>query len=100
MAKVISFGKLTVTTAGTPIVLTATATPCYQVVYVPIGGQPKIIPMAGGAALAELLAPAAGPIVPFVIDSDEGDGDPFDASLFGADAGTSGGQFYAFALQH
>lgn len=102
--KIVSFGKLTVATPGTPVQVTASPTPVVAMVFCSVGGAGKvyvglanIVGATGAGVLGEVLQPAAGPSDRLRIDAEEGN--QLDAASFYLDAAAGGATVYAFGLQ-
>jgi hypothetical protein len=102
--KIVSFGKLTVATPGTPVQVTSTPTPVVAMVFSSVAGAGKvyvglanIVGATGAGVLGEVLQPAAGPSDRLRIDAEEGN--QLDAASFYLDAAAGGATVYAFGLQ-
>jgi hypothetical protein len=111
MAKqIVSFGRITVPTAGTPVRITATATPIAELWATSYGTGTAIRMYVGLAGMTVATgANVLGEVFPFaattgapdrwdVVSSDEGN--PYDASNFWVDAATNGGSLYIWAVQN
>lgn len=106
-AGVISFGRIAVATAGTPVRVTATATPIKAIVFSSYGtgtavrmyaGTSGLNKTTGANVLGEVYSASGDPDRLTIGDAGRATGNPLDASDYWIDAGADGGSLYVYGI--
>jgi hypothetical protein len=97
--QILSLGKITVTTAGTPVQATSTSIMAHEVIIEPLAGNSgksyvgnSTINVSSGAGVSKTFLPpaASGGNDSYRLNARSGDGNTIDVSQFWVDVQTSG----------